>query len=421
GHALNDSERLAEAQQVWRSLVCHNEYPYPVETDPDDSDKDIVKDLPQDHDADYWMGWLHKYPTPETLEEEAKRKPGVGDDGESSETSYTNPFPKNCEPIPQELQADEDPRYIAEVWWKIGDWYFDETDPKAGPFSFNRAVTSYKHSMDASSNEKGVLHGVSMYKLAWTYFKQQRYKKAVRQFVDLLRYTDEVEAKTGDPGADFRSEAYTYIAASLTYIDFDGPGENEPFIPRADILDQQTDPAVIEKEMRIAIERVQDPGLIPQNNPWTFQIYKALALEYKELTQLHNRIELSELMLKKWPMHRDAPEIQAGIADTYDTLTQMAREGTVGRREAAAKALEARSKLAAYVGNTPWVNANRDDPEALQMAERLVRGGLQRAAAEHTNRARAFLQTAEEIGDEEERNARLKLALAEFRLAERAW
>ena len=119
-----------------------------------------------------------------------------------------------------------------------------------------------------------------------------------------------------DPGADFRAEAYTYIAGSLTYVDFEGPGPNEPFIPRSDVLDLESDPVVIEEKMRIAIDRVQDPGLIPQDKPWTFQVYKALALEYKELNQLHNRIELSEKMLEKWPMHREAPEIQAGIADT---------------------------------------------------------------------------------------------------------
>ncbi len=30
GHAYNDSSRLPEAQQVWRSLVCHNQYTYPT-------------------------------------------------------------------------------------------------------------------------------------------------------------------------------------------------------------------------------------------------------------------------------------------------------------------------------------------------------------------------------------------------------
>ena len=424
GHALFDSNRLDEAQQVWRSLVCHNLYPYPVETDPADPDKDVVGGLPQDHDDDYWIGWRHRFPSPESLKGNPKtprwNRPKV-DESEGAETSYSNPFPDSCEYVKQNLKVGEDPRYVAEIWWKIGDWYFDETDPKAGPYSFNRSVTAYQRSMDAAANEKGVLYGVSMYKLAWTYFKQQRYEAATRQFVDLLGYTDEMEQRTGDPGADFRAEAYTYIAGSLTYVDFAGPGPEEPFIPRSDVLDLESDPTIIEEKMKIAIERVQDPNLIPQDKPWTFQVYKALALEYKELNQLHNRIDLSEKMLAKWPMHREAPEIQAGIADTYEELTRMSREGTVERKENASKALEARSKLAAYVGNTPWVDANRDDPEALQIAERLVLGGLQRAAAEHTNRARAFLQEAEQMGDEKERNEQLERTLAEFKLAERAW
>ena len=425
GHALFDSERLDEAQQVWRSLVCHNQYPYPVATDPSDPDKDVVGSLPQDHDQDYWTGWHHQYPSPESLSGDTKgpkwgRKKKV-ENPEGSETTYTDPFPATCVPVPQDIPAGQDPRYLAEIWWKIGDWYFDETDPNAGPYSYNRAVTAYQRSMQVASAEKGVLYGVSMYKLAWTFFKQQRYEAATKQFVALLHHTDEVEQRTGDPGADFRAEAYTYIAGSLTYVDFTGPAENEPFIPRSDVLDLENDQTVIEAKMRIALERVQQADLVPQDKPWTIQIYKALAQEYKELNQLHNRIDLSELMLKKWPMHRDAPEIQAGIADTYDELTRLSREGTAEHTANAAKALEARSKLAAYVGNTPWVDANRDDPEAIQVAEGLVRGGLQRAAAEHTNRARAFMQQADQTGDDQERRALLEQTLQEYRLAEQAW
>lgn len=423
GHALYDSERLEEGQQVWRSLVCHNLYPYPVSTDPKDPDIDIVGQVEQDHDRDYWIGWHHRFPTPESLGQPEHGAKAANDDAAQTawETTYRTPFPDSCEPLHQPPRPGQDPRYIAEIWWKIGDWYFDEIDPKAGPYAFNRATTAYRHSMRASSQQKGVLYGVAMYKLAWTYFKQQRYEAATREFINLLHYTDEVERLTGDPGADFRAEAYTYIAGSLTYSDFVGPGENEPYIPRSDVLDLETDPVVIEKKMRIAIDRIQDPKLIPQDKPWTFDIYSALGEEYKELNQQYNRIELSEKALATWPLHRDAPSIQAGIADTYDELTRLSREGTLERKENAAKALDARSKLASYVGDSPWVQANRDDPEALQIAETLVMHGLQRAAVEHTNRARSFLQYAEQLGDPKERTLALEQALGEYRLGERAW
>ena len=54
--------------------------------------------------------------------------------------------------------------------------------------------------------------------------------------------------------------------------------------------------------MHIAIDRVQDETLIPQKEKWTVEIYKALAHEFKELNQYRNTIEVSELILQKWPM-----------------------------------------------------------------------------------------------------------------------
>jgi outer membrane protein assembly factor BamD (BamD/ComL family) len=430
GHALSDANRLEESQQIFRTIVCHNHYPYPVPADPKDPDKDQIGKVPQDHPEDWWTGWRHKHPTPESLAA-PKKKPGEpkgpakkgaeppADTGE--ELSYRNPFPDTCTPIPQKVDIGRDPRYLAEVWWKIGDWYFDETDSKAGPYSFNRAVTTYHKSMQAAGQERGVLYGVSMYKLAWTFFKQQRYEAAVKQFIELLRYTDEREKRTGDPGADFRAEAYTYIAGSLTYVDFAGPGEGEPFIPRSDVLDLERDPRLAEQKMRVAIQRVQDNALIPQDQKWTVEIYRALMQEFREINQQRNQIEVAELVLKKWPLYRDAPMIQAGIADTYDELTRYSKEGTAEHAENAAKALAARSALAKYVGTGEWVNANREDPEALQNAERLVRGGLQRAAADHTNLGRAWLQKANETGDAAERGLALQRALQEYRLAEQGW
>ncbi|MDC0678109.1 tetratricopeptide repeat protein [Sorangium atrum] len=423
GHALNDSVRFPEAQQVWRSLVCHNKYPYPVETDPKDPTRDIVGKLPQDHDNDYWTGWEARHPTPigstpggRALQARkgARGRAPVTED----ETAYVDPYTDDCQPIPQKTALGAEPRYVAEVWWQIGDYHFNEIDRAGGPFNYNRAESAYRQSI---KYKKPPVHGVAMYKLAWTYFKQQRYETSVRQFIELLRYTDEQEKLTGDPGADFRAEAYTYIAGSLTYLDFVGPGPDEPYVPRNDVLDVETDPRMAEQKMRIAIDRVQDPKLIPQDQKWTVEIYKALALEFKELNQYRNTIEVSEILLKKWPMHRDAPVVQNQIADIYDTLTSQSREGTAERAMNSAKALEARTKLAQYVGTTPWVEANKDDPEAIQTAERLVRGGLRRAAADHTNAGSALVQQALTVGDKETRDPIFERALGEYRLAAQGW
>ena len=431
GHALNDSSRLPEAQQVWRSLVCHNKYTYPAPTDPRDPERDLVGRIPQDHDRDYWTGWEARHPTPigqsggkakaRNVPAPKAKDPKAVEGGNTSlddEVAFRNPFNDDCVPIPQKTAQGAEPRYLAEVWWQLGDYYFNEIDPAGGPFNYNRAEAGYTQ---ATKYKKPPVHGVAMYKLAWTYFKQQRYETSVRQFISLLRYTDEQEKLTGDPGTDFRAEAFTYIAGSLTYLDFTGPNAEDPFIPRNDVLDVETDSHIAEQKMRIGIDRVQDNKLIPQGEKWTVDVYKALAQEYRELNQLRNEIEISELILKKWPMYRDAPVIQNRIADIYDLLTGQSREGTAERAQNSARALEARTKLAAYVGTTPWVEANKNDPEAIQAAERLVRGGLRRAAADHTNAGSALVQQAIGIGDKESRDPVFERALTEYKLAAQGW
>ncbi|MFS8066096.1 MAG: tetratricopeptide repeat protein, partial [Byssovorax sp.] len=426
GHALNDSSRLPEAQQVWRSLVCHNKYAYPAPTDPRDPERDLVGRIPQDHDRDYWTGWEARHPTPigqgggkgKARNVPAPKAAPGGNTSLDDEVAFRNPFNDECVPIPQKTAQGAEPRYLAEVWWQIGDYYFNEVDPAGGPFNYNRAEAGYAQ---AIKFKKPPVHGVAMYKLAWTYFKQQRYETSVRQFISLLRYTDEQEKLTGDPGTDFRAEAFTYIAGSLTYLDFTGPGAEDPYIPRNDVLDVETDSHIAEQKMRIGIDRVQDNKLIPQGEKWTVDVYKALAQEYRELNQLRNEIEVSELILKKWPMYRDAPVIQSRIADIYDLLTSQSREGTAERTQNSAKALEARTKLAAYVGTTPWVEANKNDPEAIQAAERLVRGGLRRAAADHTNAGSALVQQAIGMGDKESRDPIFERALTEYKLAAQGW
>ncbi|MEM1032646.1 MAG: hypothetical protein AAGN82_20035 [Myxococcota bacterium] len=415
GHAHNDMAQLEESQYVWRSLVCHNRYPSPLAQE--DSRRPDPRRMAQDHDREFWLGWFGRHPKPmDVVRDEG------GELDPEDEEKYVDPYPDDCAAIAQNTLPGEDPRYVAEIWWRIGDHHFEKTefDEWGGPYNLNRARSAYLQSMRF---KKPPVFGVAMYKLAWTYYKQQRYRAAVDQFVELLEYTDEQERKTGNPGADFRAEAYAYIAGSLMYIDFDGPEADDPFIARDDIFDLEPDPVVIEEKMHVAIDRVQDPGLIPQERPWTIDIYKALAFEYKEYNHYQNSIELNELILAKYPMHRDAPAVQNAIAETYEALAQQT-QGT--EREKYQKlALDARGKLVDYVATpatTPaWVEANKEDPEAIRAAEQLVRGGLRRAAADHTNSGRAFIARARRAATNEEREAAFGKALDEYRLAARAW
>ncbi len=415
GHALNDSRRVAEAQQVWRSLVCHNHYAYPAPSDPKDADVDVIAPLPQDHDEAYWKVWRAKYPRPETLKK-----------GPKADTTFDDPYSSTCEIIAQpEVLAGQEPKYVAEVWWRIGDWEFDQDDIAGGVldtepsavWDYNRAASAYTRSMEY---KKPPLFGVALYKYAWTLFKQQRFEAAVREFVHLLNYTDEQQKLTGDPGADFRQEAYTYIAGSLDNFDFTGPSPEEPYITRPDILDTAKSPADAEAKLHIALDRVQDARLVPQDKPWTIEVYKALALEYRAINQYKNALATYQLMIDKWPMDASAPDTQNSVAEVYDLLVKQTKQGDE-RRDYERKVLEARTSLSKYTGDTPWVDANKDNPIALQRAEELVRTGLKGAAITHTRNGQAALEQADQTGDPKEKLRLTNYALQEYKLAAIGW
>jgi hypothetical protein len=421
GYALADARRVDESQQVWRSLVCHNHFAYPVGTDPKNPDIDEIVRKPQDDDESHWIEWRRKYRLPDDIKK-----------GPKEDVVYDDPYPADCQPLPQRnLQPGSDPKYLAEIWWRIGDWEFDQFDMKGGVvnderyatayavWDFNRAASAYTHAMEFK--KKPELFGIALYKHAWTEFKEQRYEAAVQEFVSLIHFTDEQEKLTGDPGANFRTEAYTYIAGSLDQADFQGPGPNDPYIERPDILGTAKTPADAEAKLKVAIERVQDPKLVPQDKPWTIEIYKALAFEFRTIFQYRNALAVYKMVLDKWPMDPSAPQTQEAVAEVFDELVKQTKIGDE-KREYEKKVLEARTALAKYVGDKPWVDANKDNPGAIQAAEELVRGGLKLAAGTHTRNGQGAVDEAKKPGLERADQIRqLNLAASEYKLAADAW
>ncbi len=284
-------------------------------------------------------------------------------------------------------------------------------------WDYNRAASAYTQAMQY---KKPPLYGVALYKYAWTLFKQQRYEAAVHEFVHLLNYTDEQQKLTGDPGADFRQEAYTYVAGSLDNYDFVGPGPDDPYVARPDVLDTAKSPADAEAKLRVALERVQDPRLVPQDKAWTIEVYKALALEFRTINQYKNALATYQMMLDKWPMDASAPDTQNSVAEVYELLTRQTKVGDE-RRDYERKVLESRTALAKYIGDTPWVDANKENPAALQRAEELVRTGLKGAAITHTRNGQGALEQADQTGDPKEKLRLTVFALQEYKLAALGW
>lgn len=457
GALLADTGRAPESQFVWRALVCSNHYQYPLPPPKDDAEakarekwKDGIPPMPQDHDAAFWDAWTEK----KMMGSAPKPKPKPGAKGKApapvvteGEESYRNPYPDDCVAMTAPIAPGEtEPRFLAQTWWRIGEYHYSRGDEAAqdegyfgaGPYRFNRALTAYEHAVKTTNETVKVF---TMYKIAWTYFKQQRYNAARQQFLSLLAYFDEQSKKGGGSGDEqMRQDAYDYAASSLTYLDmepdpkkpgsyrvkqplgYNDPGPDEPAaIESPDIFGTYAG-AELEEYLKVSLDKVQDPKVIPQDKPWTPRVYKALASEFESDEAQLSAIRTYEVIIKKWPCDPEAPQYQQKIAQLYDTLAIKA--SVQSEKDAyAAQALDARTKLLDYVGkDSKWVECNKSNPDAIRAAEALMSEGVKNAAGNHTNRARAYFSKAKNYPEgSKDYLENLKKSREEYQLALKGW
>lgn len=445
GALLADTGRAPESQYVWRALVCSNRYSYPLPPPKDDVEaksrekwKDGIPPMPQDHDTAYWDKWREThYMVPAAPKKGAKAVPPKAGGkpvapkaaaATDNEDTYKDVYPEDCVALPAPIPVGEtEPRFIAQAWWRIGEFHYSRGDEAAeeegyfgaSPFRYNRANAAYQHATKTTNETVKVF---TLYKIAWTYFKQQRYTAARQQFLTLLAYFDE-KAKKGAGSGDeqMKQDAFDYIASSLTYLDMEGPGPDEPFIERDDIFGQFSGKQ-LEAKLEIALDRVQDPKIVPQDKPWTPKIYKALAAEFESDEVQLDAIKAYELIIKKWPCDSEAPQYQNKIAQLYELLALKA-ENPAEKEEYSAKALEARTKLLDYVGkDSKWVECNKSNPDAIRAAEQLMSEGVKNAAGNHTARARVYFSKAKSLPEgSKDYLENLRKSREEYELALKGW
>ena len=237
--------------------------------------------------------------------------------------------------------------------------------PHGGPYNLNRAATAYQQSMKF---KKPPLYGVAMYKLAWTYFKQQRYETASTQFVDLLNYTDEQE-KHRRSGHRLPRRG-VHVHRRLAHVPrLRGP-RGRRAVHRA------------QRHPRHRVEPARSPSrrctsrstacrirkLIPQDKKWTVEIYKALAQEFREVNQWHNAIEVE----RAHPQEVADEPRRAGHAEpdrrtSTTSSTRLSREGTPERdqnaREGARGAHQARGLRRQHAVGRRQQGRPRGDPD----------------------------------------------------------
>jgi TolA-binding protein len=313
GYCLNEMGEVEDARIAWLSLVCANRFTYPPPPEPD---------LPEEH-----------------LEGEDDSHPALTLDGEDPYAlppvaPFVNPY-EDCQPV---VQTD---RFINEVWLRIGEYHFDFDFETHG---LDRAIAAYQRILSSPEDRN---YNLALYKLAWSYYRASRYPEAIEHFALLINWSDEQERRTGRAGSELRAEALTYLGITFAYDDWD---ENQ--IP--DIEEGQPRP----------VARVQDPTLLPQDRPWTVEVYFELGQVLFEEAKYADAIEVWEMALARFPNHRRAPEVVRQIARAHQRANDL---------EAA---VAAEGRLREYGPGSEWWNANGDHPEEQTAAERMAEGAL---------------------------------------------
>ncbi len=289
GFCLGEMGQEAEGKQALLALVCSNRY-RPLE------------------------------PPPKPAKSTGMRKGPVVD-------AY-----KDCVPIKQ------DSKFLPETWTRVGELHFDSAELALAISAYSR-VLAYK---DSPYFDKAI------YKLAWSYYRDNRFQDAIREFDNLVKWADSKKT-TGDKfGSDLRPEAVQYLGISFSEPDWDG--------------DTLPDP-------ESGLDRAQAFYRGRENESHVKEVFQRLGDMYFDMTKYDEAIAVYKVILQKWPYFAEAPTLQEKIIKAYERGRNMI---------AAAKERELLGRN--YSKGSDWYKHNKENAEALAVAAQLAEDALLVAA-----------------------------------------
>lgn len=240
---------------------------------------------------------------------------------------------KECTPV------RKDSKFLPEAWTRIGEFHFDS------PNELRLAIAAFQKVLQFKDSP---YYDRALYKLAWSYYRDNNFPEAVRQFDNLVRYADTRKAAGQKVGSDLRPEAIQYLGVSFSENDWNGDSIPDP---------------------ESGLERINGFYKGRDAEPHVREVYQRLGDIYFDSTKYPEAIAVYKALLQKWPSYSDAPRVQDKIVRSYERDRNMI---------AAAKEREALGRN--YTKGTPWYNQNKDNPDALSAAQQLAEDALLTAA-----------------------------------------
>ena len=218
----------------------------------------------------------------------------------------------------------------------LGEHFFDN-------HQIDRAITHYGKVVDLHAPE-GQHYEKGLYKLAWSHYKLSSYDTALDLLAKLLDWSEENFLRTGKRSA-MAPEAVEYTAISLSDIS-DATG---------------LEPVGIAKSCYSRIgERAYEPD-----------VYERLADVLMQQTRYRDAIAVYDTMIKRWPDEPKNPTYLWTIAKLYRSLD-------VPDAIASQNAITQLNEL--FNRDSAWAHANRNNPDALAVADGYIEQSLAQVA-----------------------------------------
>lgn len=247
--------------------------------------------------------------------------------------------------------------FLPEVWTRIGEIYFDGSSVD----DLQKAIFAYQNVLNAPSS---AFYDKALYKVAWAFYRLDRYDDSVRAFIELVRYADEQKEKTGISGSELRSEAIQYIAISLA--DENWGGYNKA----------------------LAKLRPLEKEALGED------IWHRYGEVLYDQTRYQEAVKALEYMLARYPDAPGNPEAQAQIIRAHEQMRDF-DSATVAREVLVKK----------YSLDSEWAKANANDDKALKNAQALTDRALYTAALFRHQQAQSLRSQGDEVASKRQYKA----------------
>jgi hypothetical protein len=254
----------------------------------------------------------------------------------AAKASFRNPY-ADCMPSTKDRDLVED------AWVRgVADIHF------LTPGELNEAIAAYEK---VARQKKSKYYDEALYKLAWSYYRNDDFLKAIAAFDESVAYSDALVAQGKEP-LPLRPEALQYIAIAFT----------DPWS-----LDEQPDPVrAFERALQFYKDRWSEPHVR--------DVFEMLGDTFKVLEANEQAVASWRIAIEKYPLYPLNPLVHQKIVLAHEA-----------RGDSSAADAEAAKLAAAYSQGTAWYTANETNREAMEAQQR-IRERMLRAAAENIHK-----------------------------------